>query len=121
MGKGKPNKLLLGSGESKEGPNRVPTVETERNQWILETPRSELMRFRSRLDIMKDPKDLIGFFRDFSSRDLKNGSDQNEGEIRSRADLEKNEILHLRYPPTSLDRTSGKPWKIYMWYLGQCI
>lgn len=65
------------------------------------------MGFRSRLDIMKDPKDLKGFFRDFSLRDLKNGGDQNEGETRPRADLEKNEILHLHYPPTIPERTSG--------------
>ena len=48
------------------------------------------MEFRSRLDIMKDPKDFKGFFRDLGLRDLKNGSDQNEGKARPRADLEKN-------------------------------
>lgn len=62
------------------------------------------MGFWSRLDIVKDPKDFKGFFRDLGLRDLKNGSDQNEGKTRPRADLEKNEILHLHYPQTILDR-----------------
>lgn len=44
------------------------------------------MGFRSRLDIMKDPKDFKGFFKDISFGGLKNVGDQNEGKTRPRAD-----------------------------------
>lgn len=59
------------------------------------------MGFRSRTDIMKDPKDFKGFFRDFILRDLKNSGDQNDSKTRPRADLEKSGILHLYYPQLS--------------------